>query len=274
MADTVYELYRNAIIVWVEDELTREVLTILWGACPLHLAVASSRAGVRALVAGAPPKLKRRVFGVEDLDFAKGNRDQWSTADVVRLEVHEAENLVLDPVCLSAVATSNGAACTTQDFEAEMRSLAERMVAWMACRATLREMAERLQFPSDPGVADVPDLTRAAAYIQSHPAWSVSPRLWAASAHPGALARKLAEWEGLYRSAIGSSDWHALFSGKELLRALRGNGRFRLDATPKRLTRTPAERDLDVAVVLARKMVEMNRVPQWVTELRSALLAR
>lgn len=94
------------------------------------------------------------------------------------------------------------------------------------------------------------------------------------SAHPRGLARKLAEWEGLYRSAIGSSDWHALFSGKELLRALRGNGRFRLDATPKRLTRTPAERDLDVAVVSLAESVEINRVPQWVTELRSALLAR
>ena len=274
MLSTVYELYRSATVVWVEDELTREVLTILWGPCRLHLAVAGSKAGVSALVAGAPPALKGRVFGVEDLDFAKGNRDAWASAPVLRLEVHEAENLVLDAGCLSALAVEHRAQCTPQDLEREMTAIAQGMVAWMACRATLRTMAESIQFPGDPGVADVPDLARASAYITGHAAWRSTPQVWQTWAVASKVSSELASWEGIYRSAIGSGEWHTLFSGKELLRALRGVGRFRLDATPKSVSRTGAERDLDLARLLARKMVELRRIPPWVTELRDALLAR
>jgi hypothetical protein len=66
MADTVYELYRSGKVVWVEDELTREVLTILWGPCRFHVAIGGSKDGVAALVAGAPMSLgsvKKSVSG-------------------------------------------------------------------------------------------------------------------------------------------------------------------------------------------------------------------
>lgn len=47
---------------------------------------------------------------------------EWSTADVVRLEVHERREASYSIRCVFRGRDSNGAACTTQDFEAEMRS--------------------------------------------------------------------------------------------------------------------------------------------------------
>jgi hypothetical protein len=274
MAETVYELYRNANVVWVEDELTREVLTILWGPCRLHVAVAGSKSGVGALVAGAPPPLKGRVFGVDDLDFAKSNRGAWRTAEVLHLDVHEAENLVLDAPCMASIARERGANVTAEEFEAAMRDVAFRMVPWMACRATLREIAEGLRFPEDPRVTEVPDLDAAVRYVQSHPAWSQSPATWARWGATPTLRSAIGSWEKLYRDSIGEPSWCDRFSGKEILRALWSDRSLRLDGTPRKISRTSAERDLDVARSIAHRMVEMHRVPEMLIELRDALLTR
>jgi|JI10StandDraft_1071094.scaffolds.fasta_scaffold82090_3 hypothetical protein len=274
MANTVYELYRSAPVVWVEDDLTREVLTILWGSCRLHVAVAGSKAGVGALVKGAPPSLEGRVFGVVDLDFTKPNRDVWRTTRELRFDVHECENLLLDADCLAAVAQKNGAAISPADIEAFLRARAAAMVPWMACRATLRVIGEDLKFPPDPTPTDVPDLAAAVRLVRAAPAWRDSPGVWARWTAVGVLEKQLASWETLYREAVVGDDWRALFSGKELFRAVRGETGFRLDATPKRLKPSPAERDLDLARTLAHTMVARGRVPASVTAMRDALLAR
>lgn len=274
MVDTVYELYRSAVVVWVEDELTREVLTILWGSCRLHVAIAGSKAGVSALVAGAPPALKGRVYGVDDLDFAKSNRSSWGSADVLHLDVHEAENLVLDSECMASIARERGATVTPEEFDAAMRGVASGMVPWMACRATLREISEGLRFPDDPRVAEVPDLDAAVRHIQSHPAWSQSPTTWTRWSSTPTLRGALDGWERLYRDSIGEPSWCDRFSGKEILRALWSDRRLRLDGTPRKVVRTSAERDLDVARSIAHRMVAMGRVPTMVMELRDTLIGR
>jgi hypothetical protein len=274
MADTVYELYRSGKVVWVEDELTREVLTILWGPCRFHVAIGGSKDGVAALVAGAPMSLRGRVFGIEDLDFARPNRDAWHTATTLRLTVHEAENLVLDPDAIAAVSVANRGDGTPSVVADRMLALARSSVSWMACRAVLRVFAETLHFPKDPAVGSVNDSDTAARFIRSDPSWASAPTSWAAWSQPGRLEKELVEWEKLYLKAAESGDWRASFSGKEILRGLRSDARLKLDATPRNRRSTPAERDLDLAKMLAHKMVELGRVPGDVSAMRDALLAR
>ena len=274
MASTVYELYRSAKVVWVEDELTREVLTILWGSCPLHVAVAGNKNVVAALVAAAPSSVKGRVFGVVDLDFAPPNRDAWDRVEVLRLPVHEAENLLLDPVCLAAVSQANGGKATPAQIEDLIVARATTMVTWMACRATLREIAEHLEFPGDPKPNEVSSLAIAAQYIRTHRAWIDSPREWTRWSAARALDDALTRWERVYQDSLSHGAWRDSFSGKELLRALREERSLRLDATPQRLPRTAAERDLDLARLVARAMVESRQVPAAVSDMRAALLAR
>jgi hypothetical protein len=274
MTDTVYTLYRDRPVVWVEDDLTREVLTILWGPCRLHVAVAGSKSGVGALVKGAPPSLAQRVFGVVDLDFARPNRTEWATTRELRFDEHECENILLDADCLAAVSQRNNTAVTPSDIEDFLRQRAVAMIPWMACRATLRVIAEALAFPTDPAHSAVPDLVAAARLIRTDPAWQKSPAVWSRWHTSGALERELGSWETLYRAATRDDSWRRIFSGKELFRAVRGETRFRLDVTPTRLKPSPAERDLDLARTVARTMVERNRVPTSVTDLRDALLTR
>ncbi len=274
MTTTVYELYRGAPVVWVEDDLTREVLTILWGYCRLHVAVAGSKAGVGALVRGAPPSLLGSVFGIVDLDFARPNRSDWGSTRELRFDVHEAENLLLDADCLAAIAQRNGAEVRSSDIDAFLCARAATMVSWMACRATLREIAEGLRFPTDPALTEVPDRAAAVRFVRSAPAWSDSPGVWARWNATGALEGALAEWEKDYRDATANGTWRGSFSGKELFRAIRGENRFCLDATPKRLKPSAAERDLDLARNVAREMVAQDRVPESVTAMRDALLSR
>lgn len=274
MADTVYELYRSAPVVWVEDDLTREVLTILWGPCRLHVAVAGSKAGVGAMVRGAPPSLEGRVFGVVDLDFSKPNRDAWGTSRELRFDVHECENLLLDADCLAAVAQANRAAVSATDIDAFLHACAAAMAPWMVCRAALRVIGEALKFPPDPTPAEVPDVAAAVRFVRSAPTWREAAGLWARWSGADARESEFASWEKLYREALVGDDWRALFSGKELFRAVRGETRFCLDATPKRNKPSPAERDLDLARTLARTMVTRGRIPASVTAMRDALLAR
>lgn len=55
LPNSVYDLYRDRAVLWVEDELTREALTMLWGPTPgVAVAIAGSKDGVRALVSATP----------------------------------------------------------------------------------------------------------------------------------------------------------------------------------------------------------------------------
>jgi hypothetical protein len=148
---SVYDLYRGKASLWVEDELTRESLSELWGNSGIGIHVANSKDAVKHMVAGTPKKLEHKVYGLVDCDFEQPDEASCNGTGkrVFRTPCHEFENLLLDFDVLATLARD--------DFDAEMlRSRAEQRVRellwWMSCKATLREIRGTLvvNFPGDP----------------------------------------------------------------------------------------------------------------------------
>ncbi len=271
--DSVYDLYRNSPVVWVEDELTRDVLVTLWGPARIAVAVAGTKSGVRALVQGAPRDRAPRIVGYVDRDFDRPNRDRWNTPQcrVFCSVGHECENDLLD---FEALAAASNRGASAQDLETAALERATQLVVWMACKATLRTAKEHIQgaFPGDPPLGSVTDLASAETYILASSAWSNGPAAWREWSGAHHVRNELERHETTYRDSLTTGQWTALFSGKEILRHLRGQNQLGLESSIAR--GNSLSRDLDLAKRVTRKMVDLNRVPPALSELRSFVLAR
>jgi hypothetical protein len=271
--DSVYDLYRNSPVVWVEDELTRDVLVTLWGPSRIAVAVAGTKNGVRALVQGAPRDRAPRIVGYVDRDFDRSNRDRWKTPEcrIFCSVGHECENDLLD---FEALAAASNRGVSAQELEAAARVYATQLVVWMACKATLRTAKEHIQgtFPGDPPLGRVPDLAAAESYILSSPAWSNGPAAWRDWSGAHHVHNELERHETTYRDSLTTTRWLALFSGKEILRHLRGQNQLGLESSVAKSN--SLTRDLDLARRITRKMVDQDRIPPALLELRGIVLAR
>ena len=102
-------LYRGAINLWVEDELTRAYLAEVWNDPSIAYFIGGGHDGVNAIVHDAEKDGCRNVFAVIDRDNRPSNHKDWLTSGktfrTFVLPVHEIENYLLDSAALSITYT-------------------------------------------------------------------------------------------------------------------------------------------------------------------------
>jgi hypothetical protein len=264
--------YRSAVRIWVEDQLTHDVLKQLWSDMDMDMdvQVGNGKAGALHMVRSVPRSARGKVFAVLDADFEDGNESEWASPDckMHRLPVHEFENLLLDFEILSQLSGVESA----EAIEARAKLQAERLVYWMACKAVLREMQRALgaHFPGDPPQS-VNSLESAAKHLQEKSYWADHAVAWNRWSESGTRLAALQQAEARLRDDLQSGAWRQTFSGKEIFRYLRSNVP-KLDATPKRPPEpTPTDHDLNLAKRIAAAMQERGCVPAVLDRLREAL---
>ncbi len=129
----------------------------------------------------------------------------------------------------------------------------------MACRVVLHQAKRELQgdFPSDPGVGTVADLARAADYVLSSPGWSNAPAAWGRWQIRAHVEGRVADEARRLDATLTDGSWRERFSGKEILRWVRGRN-FGLDAMPA----AGHSRDANLALRVVRAMEDMGRIPR------------
>ena len=147
---------RRAVVLWVEDELTKEYLRALWQKDPrIGFAVAAGREGVSALTTDARsgPDQRTNVFGVQDRDFGETNFPDWADPGTVifRLRRYEIENYLLDWDALAGCATQ-GLHRNADEIERRVKNGAEELVWWAACKRLLCDLRVQVKarFPTGP----------------------------------------------------------------------------------------------------------------------------
>jgi hypothetical protein len=265
-----------AIVLWVEDTLTRDYLGAVWGN-PTWIAfrVAGGNEGVRALVRSFEEQGHPNVFGLVDRDFQDPNKADWMNhAKKFRtfvLPVHEIENYLLDAPALQASRYHNRS-LDTAAIESEMTSKASTLCWWAACRDVVAELKRRFHgsFMRDPKQT-VADKAGALQHICD------SDWFRKLAAEAGRSGR--ADIEGLLDDAfaeastrIADGSWRQDFAGKEILRhvADRMCDRTRVHGFPS----PPAQFYYDLAKQVGAWQFANAAVPSDLTDLSTALGAR
>lgn len=219
-------LYGHSLVTfWVEDELTRVFLTALWGDRDIHVIAAAGRTGVEYLVAAAPDALRgRTVTGLVDCDFSTPNRDMWSDPlkPVLRTDVHEFENYLLDFDLLGAVAGEN-----SSDIRDKAKEFAKSIQWWMTCKRVLQDIRSSLNadYPSDPTLREkIASEQNVIDYIGNDAFWrkhDEGRRSW--DKKDKHLVNCIQERFQQYEDDLNDNGdaWKRTFSGKEIFRHVR-----------------------------------------------------
>lgn len=279
VSTNVAELYDIACCtLWVEDELTRVVLSDFWDDVRIRVYSAAGRSGVEHLVRAAPRSLVgRNVVGLVDRDFSQPGSQDWTNPGrhVLYTPVHEFENLLLDFKVLGALSGRDDAVA----IEAEAKAFAERLKWWMVCKRVRHDFygAVSAHFPEEPAVpsrgspmdrdAAVAHL-RESDYRKKH---SAVLRTWS----DVYIEQRMVEWSAVYDADLASGEWTRSFSGKEIFHHLRGEMKG-LSALAKSKTATQNDEDLgkSFARLLRRRFKNTSPTAQVLDDLRAALRVR
>lgn len=269
-------LYRGMINLWVEDELTRAYLSVVWNDDPaVAFFIAGGNEGVHAIVKDAENAGLPNVFGLIDRDFRPTNRDHWLTPGksfrTFVLPVHEIENYLLDPPALAACNLNNLKLSESQ-IEDRLVATAERLTWWAACRDVIAELKHRFRngFIADPPQT-IADEEAAAKHICASAWFSKLPRESSRSAEPD-VRQLLAEAYTNASACVSSGRWRVEFAGKEVYRDI---GSRICDQNRLHGYRpTPNDFDIDLAKDIAAKQAATLRVPADLTDLILALRSR
>jgi hypothetical protein len=251
----VPQLYRGTINVWVEDPVSAAWFNAVWSDRDIRILTAGGHTAVEALTR-----------------HAESNISDWSTPKKTFqrfvLPVHEVENLLLDSEAM-ANCTVNNTGKSAEDIEDRMNALAVRQVPLMSCRATLTELRHRVldDFPSHPGLGNVPDLDAAEEAIVKSPWFKAIATKTSQAATSAYVQKRLQHFEQQYQADLTVDRWKQTFSGKELFR----------DATSffyQASKNSGQSRDVDAAKAIAAWQVANARVPIAATDLRIALRQR
>lgn len=270
---TLLDLYRAPLSVWVEDQLTHDVLTQLWANAQINVLVTGGTQGVHHMIRSLPARVRRKVYGVVDRDFDEDNQARWLLEDckILRIPAHELENLLLDFEILSVLSGVESAA----QIEQRAKAHAEKLLFFMATKAVLRQMQADLgsEFPTDPSPA--PDsMETAAQYLDQVSYWQRHESEWTKWRTPALREAALESEVKRLSTDLQTQSWLQTFSGKELFRYLRSNV-AKLDTAPVRPPNpSPTDRDVTLANRIATKMIELQRIPPVITELRRVLLQK
>jgi hypothetical protein len=254
------KLYRAPFNIWVEDALTSEYLQEVWHDPRLLFLIAGSSDSIDSAVSSARASGLGNVFGIKDRDFEAENSARWNNRDlhVFIHPLHEAENLLLDEEALAACDVNNRGR-TAAEIRERMQSRAASLLLWMtACQVIKRVRRTCLDdFLDRPRPAQLADLSAVFRWIVDAP-WH---RGFAERARQildlAILEQWIAEAHAAFVADIASGAWKESFSGKEILRDIRG---FIYEPPPSQRA-PPSEYDLDLAKSVGRWQAENRRVP-------------
>jgi hypothetical protein len=187
------------------------------------------------------------------------------------MEVHEAENWLLDQSALAGSALNTGGRTPAQ-IEQRLVAHAKQLEWWIACRTVIMELRKdfREEFLEHPRLTDAPDLAAAEKWIINQP-WFIElqARTRAATA-ARAISTKLAQAHTLAVAQVANGQWRQIFSGKELYRHVRGW----IYTKPLDRNANSNDLDIDLAKSVAEWQVRNNAIPSEVVDLRLALRTR
>ncbi len=266
-------LYSAPIVLWVEDELSRDYLSHLWQNDPLvKFCIAGGNENIPAVVNDARVHGYRHVFGIRDRDFGATNRNRWSNlrrdTSVFVLDAHEIENHLLYPEALAGCDLNTGDRSVEQIHD-KLLGRARELAAWMACRGTIYDMKGVMaaDFPRHPTCEEIKDLSDAEKYISSSTWFSSIDERMQDLARAEHLSGRLQQALRKYEDHLKRNTWCSQFSGKELFRHVR-------DWLYTKGDGTGPQRDSDLAKAVARWQVEHGSIPQELIDLSSAIMRR
>lgn len=263
--------YKNSkAVLWVEDSDTRTWLDAVWlGSAPtIRILVAGSYGSVKIVCEQARLEGHRHVFGMTDSDFGSTNRPRWGSLDskerVYRLDVHEFENLLLDPSALFECKL-NTAKRPLADIDARIAAAATSRAWWVACVRFLAEtqQAAKEGYPPPPPPS-INSLTDAERHV-CESLWFASTAATCSSlAAPTAVTTGLQDAYNRALAALADGTWRQSFPGKEIFQEI--------GAYVQPGAKGPAGRmDLIKAIGAWQRA---NGVPSQVSEIRTHILAR
>lgn len=251
--------FRGKALLLVEDPLTRVTLTSCWSpdarARQITVRAVGGHDAVQALVQAAREEKHRHVFGLVDRDFAPPSSPDGL---VRRTERHEIENHLLDFEALANFSDSGADAIKSSALD-----VARSLQSWMALRHTLLHVQQgSSRFPETPRPTAVSNLSDAQVWLRDAAigqGFGKDARTFSAP-H---LEKLLPEHDARCASELASDAWVENFSGKEILRQLRGT---------HELWRRPFRSDEDLGRAVAEYWLRTKKVPAFVDALRDRLL--
>lgn len=224
-SDVSSMLGKTAIVLVVEDMLTRDYLMHAWGVDNIHFGMLI--AGGHNVVKGCVEDFRRvygdkarHVFGVNDRDFGTSNVASWNDPQthVFRGSYHEAENYLLDWDALAGCDINQtcrklSAAAIKTLAEAEAR----KQVHWLACRKVLATFQKKIgeDFPKVPKVTAITDIAAAEAYIVTQTWMTDLPARCTDIVDHAKVHAELVAADAAYQAALADGSWVKEFSGKE-----------------------------------------------------------
>lgn len=265
-------LVKKKIVLWVEDRLTAEYLSILWQ--PDERLIGFGIAGGYEVVKGVVEDLRSQnqnhVFGIIDRDFSTSNRLNWhnpnSNIFVYKPDYFEIENYLLDWNALHNCNENRRLRRTVPQIQNRAEEAARGMLWWMACRRVLNNYMSNFMdnFPKHPRM-NINNLADAENYIQSHQ-WFISinqtnsPKI----PNPENLSNDLENAYNEYHGQINNGVWIHNFSGKEIFNCLRGYLFNEIYASDETM-------NLDLATSIAEWQLNNNSVPQELLDLKDII---
>lgn len=265
--------FHGKVILLVEDELTRRVVSKCWEAAPrakdIQVRAAGGSDGVAKLVEGIRQRGRTDVFGLVDRDFGMAGP---GSGPVFRTGWHECENHLLDFDVLAKIAER----ATRDEIAAKTLDFARTMKTWMALRCALSGLRrDRPEFPGDPEIAEIPTIDEARRWFeqQRYPEamgrwvrakWTTAQLVTMCDQHDRDYENDLSSGPGSRPSRARSSSrtWRGASSGATQSRATRssrsrspsvgiGRGVLRHSWTPSATQRSPGfEREVGAGALV------------------------
>lgn len=259
-----------AIVLWVEDVLTRQYLSRVWGQPPeVRLLVAGNNDAVKAMVVAAGRHYPH-VFGVVDRDLGTTNRPDWGkpTKRVFRLPRHEIENYLLDPFDLVSCPIHNRNR-TQADIGQQLQSLVSQQPAWLAYRRVIRDIERDLGHnqPGVPSCASVPTPDVAIHEIVGCDWITTLSQRTVQWSDQAVIAQNVQNRYAEYLASVSNGIWRDDFSGKEIFTPIRD---FLYAPRPN----AGPDHDADFAAEVGSWQAANNRVPTDIADLLATLRTR
>jgi hypothetical protein len=262
-------LYSARVNIWVEDELTRRYLPVVWQLRGLKLLDAGGASTIAPAVHDAQTQQAFHVFGIVDGDFEPSNEDRWQTASVFRLPVHEIENYLLLDADALAESKLNSNGRSLAGIEQFMFERASQLLWWTSVCSTIARIRHLVLdgFIERPRLAGLIDRDSARHHFTQSPWLRAFPN--SAKLASARLDDWLDEAIAAHQRALADGSWRRTFPGKEIFRSVRG-----WIHEDRHGETTAAGLDADLAQVIARWQQTNGRVPAELLKLRDIIKGR